>query len=185
MSSNKYGSFFVAVLILLLAYSCGTSRKVNYLNKNAVSASLSLDNSAEEFPDLGFGVTKRDTVAVEDFDGRRVMLMNTIRDEETGEMVASDVIQAAVITVRFRNVAERQGKVNLSFNVTVPKSMQDSKWQLRFYPDMFILGDSIRLEPVIITGTGYRKAQLKGYQQYERFLSRIVSAKLQPQAGTT
>ena len=103
------------------------------------------------------------------------MLMNTIRDEETGEMVASDVIQAAVITVRFRNVAERQGKVNLSFNVTVPKSMQDSKWQLRFYPDMFILGDSIRLEPVIITGTGYRKAQLKGYQQYERFLSRIIS----------
>ncbi len=175
MSSNKYGSFFLAVLILLLAYACGTSRKVNYLNKNAVSASLSLDNSAEEFPDLGFGVTKRDTVAVEDFDGRRVMLMNTIRDEETGEMVASDVIQAAVITVRFRNVAERQGKVNLSFNVTVPKSMQDSKWQLRFYPDMFILGDSIRLEPVIITGTGYRKAQLKGYQQYERFLSRIVS----------
>ena len=53
--------------------------------------------------------------------------------------------------------------------------MQDSKWQLRFYPDMYILDDVERLEPVNITGKAYRKAQLKGYQQYERFLSRIVS----------
>ena len=36
--------------------------------------------------------------------------------------------------------------------------MQDGKWQLRFYPDMFILGDSLRLDPVIITGRDYRKA---------------------------
>ena len=53
--------------------------------------------------------------------------------------------------------------------------MQDSKWQLRFYPDMYILDDSLRLEPVVITGSAYRKAQLKGYEQYERFLSKIVS----------
>ena len=53
--------------------------------------------------------------------------------------------------------------------------MQDSKWQLRFYPDMFIMQDSIRLAPVIITGNDYRRAQLKGYQQYERFLASIVT----------
>ena len=53
--------------------------------------------------------------------------------------------------------------------------MQDSRWQLRFFPDMYVLGDSIRLEPVVITGRDYRKAQLKGYQQYERFLASIVS----------
>ena len=53
--------------------------------------------------------------------------------------------------------------------------MQDSKWQLRFYPDMYMLGDVERLEPVIITGNAYRKAQLRGYQQYNRFLSRIIS----------
>ena len=53
--------------------------------------------------------------------------------------------------------------------------MQDSKWQLRFYPDMYMLGDVERLEPVMITGNAYRKAQLRGYQQYNRFLSRIIS----------
>ena len=175
MFSKKSKSLLIALLLVLLVYACGTGRKVTYLNRNAVSASLTLADDSDEYPDLGFGVTKRDTIAFEDFEGRRVMVMNAVRDEETGEMVATDVLQAAIVTARFRNVAEREGKVNLSFNVTVPKSMQDSKWQLRFYPDMFIMGDSIRLEPVIITGTGYRKAQLKGYQQYERFLASIVS----------
>ena len=175
MCFKKSRSLLIAILLVLLVYACGTGRKVTYLNRNAVSASLTLADDSDEYPDLGFGVTKRDTIAFEDFEGRRVMVMNAVRDEETGEMVATDVLQAAIVTARFRNVAEREGKVNLSFNVTVPKSMQASKWQLRFYPDMFIMGDSIRLEPVIITGSGYRKAQLKGYQQYERFLASIVS----------
>ena len=72
-------------------------------------------------------------------------------------------------------MAERHGKVDLEFQIIVPEAMQDSKWQLRFFPDMYVLGDSIRLEPVVITGRDYRKAQLKGYQQYERFLASIVS----------
>lgn len=100
--------------------------------------------------------------------------MKAIKDDLTGEMVASDVIDAATVTARFRNIAERLGKVDLAFQVIVPKSMIDSKWQLRFYPDMFILEDSVRLDPVIITGASYRKAQLKGYQQYDRFLSKII-----------
>ena len=53
--------------------------------------------------------------------------------------------------------------------------MQDSKWQLRMFPDMFILEDSVRLEPILITGKDYRRKQLRGYQQYQRFISRIVS----------
>ena len=90
-------------------------------------------------------------------------------------MVATETLDAAMVTARFRNIAERHGKVDLAFQIIVPAAMQDSKWQLRFYPDMYILDDVERLEPVNITGKAYRKAQLKGYQQYERFLSRIVS----------
>ena len=101
--------------------------------------------------------------------------MKAIRDEESGEMVATETLDAAKVTARFRNIAERHGKVDLAFQIIVPAAMQDSKWQLRFYPDMYILDDVERLEPVNITGKAYRKAQLKGYQQYERFLSRIVS----------
>ena len=89
--------------------------------------------------------------------------------------MATDVIDAAVVTARFRNVAERHGKVDLRFLVTVPQTMLNSRWQLRLTPAMNVLGEDILLEPVLITGKDYRKAQLRGYQQYERFINSIIT----------
>ena len=125
-------------------------------------------------PEIKNEKVSRDTLKIKDDDGSEILIMKAIKDEETGEMVAADVLDAAMVTARFRNIAERKGKVDLAFQVIVPASMRDSKWQLRFYPDMFVLEDSIRLEPVVITGAAYRKAQLKGYEHYERFLSKII-----------
>ncbi len=51
--------------------------------------------------------------------------MRAIKDEETGEMVAADVLEAASISAPFRNVAEWLGKVDLAFQVIV--LYQDSR----------------------------------------------------------
>ena len=158
----------------MLASGCATSRKVRTLQTSGPRASISLAQEQDFIPDIRRDMTaRRDTFTVMDGD-REILIMKAIKDED-GEMVAHDVIDAAVVTARFRNVAERHGKVDIEFLVTVPQSMQDSRWQLRFYPDMFVMEDSIRLDPVIITGNDYRRAQLKGYQQYERFLASIVT----------
>ena len=103
-----------------------------------------------------------------------MIIMKAIKDEN-GEMVATDVINAAVVEARFRNVAERHGKVDIEFQIRVPKEMQDEQWQLRFYPRMHILEDTLHLDQVVITGAKYRKAQLKGYQQYEKYLASIIT----------
>lgn len=169
--------FFTVVVVSAAAFllsCCGSSRKISHLEHNSVSAKLALSKESD-VPELEYRAARRDTLVVRDDDGRETLIMKAVRDDETGEMVASDVIDAAMVTARFRNVAERHGKVDLMFQVIVPEDMMDSEWQLRFDPDMFIMQDSVRLDPVIITGAGYRKAQLRGYQQYERFLSRIVS----------
>ena len=166
----------LACLVIALAgvSSCGTTaRKLRVLTTEQTEATLTLPKESE-IPDVEYRKGKRDTIQIVDPEGRSVYLMKAIRDEETGEMVSNEVLDAAVVTARFRNLAERRGKVDLRFQVTVPATMQDKAWQLRFYPDMFVLEDSIRLEPVIITGQDYRKAQLKGYQQYEKFLKKIV-----------
>ena len=161
--------------VALSGISCSTQRKLNTIQKGNIAAQLLLDKNSDKIPELEYRKLTRDTLKVQNDDGTEMLIMKAIKDEETGEMVASDVIDAAVVTARFRNIAERNGKVDLAFQVIVPASMQDSKWQLRFFPDMFVLGDSIRLDSVIITGHEYRKSQLKGYQHYEKFLSRIVS----------
>lgn len=160
---------------VLVAVACATTGKVRNLREKEAVASLRLPQRTSALPEYGGGLAvRRDTLKVRDDDGRELLIMKAIKDDN-GEMVASDVIDAAYVTATFRNVAERHGKVDLEFQVVVPESMQDSKWQLRLYPDMFILGDSLRLDGIVVTGRDYRRAQLKGYQQYERFLSTIIS----------
>ena len=175
---NRSSSITVAALSALVTIgvvvSCGTSRKAAEIRQRGLAPQLVLPGE-DPLPEMDFRRAKRDTFTVRDDSGREILIMKAVRDDETGEMVATDVLDAAVITARFRNVAERGGRVDLRFQIIVPGEMQDPAWQLRFTPDMYILGDSTRLESVIITGEGYRKAQLKGYEQYERFLSKIVS----------
>ena len=168
-----YYLLIIATLSLVIA-GCSAQRKIRTLQSGTVRPSLTLAREQDYIPDIRKDmVAQRDTFIVKDGD-REVLIMKAVKDED-GEMVAHDVIDAAVVTARFRNVAERNGRVDIEFQVIVPKSMQDSKWQLRFRPQMFILEDTLNLDPVIITGADYRKAQLKGYQQYEKFLSTIIT----------
>ena len=155
--------------------SCGGPSKARRLQREDVRAGLDLAAS-DGIPELEYRQLRRDTIVVrDDATGRDILIMKAVRDDRTGEMVANDVLQAAVVTARFRNIAERGGKVDLRFQITVPARMRDSRWQLRFYPDMYIQGDSVRLDPVYVTGRDYRRGQLRGYEQYNRWLSRIIS----------
>lgn len=103
------------------------------------------------------------------------IIMNAIKDTETGEMVATDVINASKVTARFRNVAERAGYVSISFDVSVPTAMSDSEWQLKILPFMAIQEDTVSLEALYITGEKYREEQLRGYQRYRAFLASIIT----------
>ena len=103
------------------------------------------------------------------------LIMNAVRDTETGEMVATDVIRASKVVARFRNVAERAGYVTIQFDITVPSAMSSSEWQLKIYPLMKMRHDTVSLEPVFITGERYREKQLRGYERYQAFLASIIS----------
>lgn len=164
----------LAAVIVIFVASCGTSRKLNRIRKAEMLAGLTLPDEESMKPVSDIEDTPHDTLRVVDLDGHQTLIMNAIKDVD-GEMVATDRITASYVTARFRNVAERHGKVDLEFQVRVPGRMLDSKWQLRLNPDMFYLDDSLRLDPVVITGSAYRKAQLRGYQQYRKFLESIIT----------
>lgn len=167
----------LAVLVCLLCPSCSHSSKLAQIRSDALTATLALPARSDTYvPELSGGdVVKRDTLAVTGLDGGQVLIMRAVRDDESGEMVATEQLTAAKVTAKFRNVAERHGKVDLAFQVIVPRRMQDSRWQTRLHPYMVVLGDSLKLDDIVLTGDAYRKAQLRGYEQYARFLSRIIS----------
>ena len=103
------------------------------------------------------------------------IIMNAIRDSESGEMVATDIIKASKVTARFRNVSERAGYVSIGFDVSVPSSLTRSAWKMELLPNIVIQSDTIPLESICVTGTAYRQAQLRGYQRYNRFLASIIT----------
>ncbi|MBR2228161.1 MAG: tetratricopeptide repeat protein [Bacteroidales bacterium] len=171
----KWRWISVAILLTLVCFAgCGPQRKLERLRRQSLGAQMVIADE-KELPEIEMGAEpRRDTMVVEDLDGNQVLIMRAVKDEN-GEMVATDVLQAARVTARFRNVAERSGRVDLSFRIIVPEAMQDRDWQLRFYPDLFIREDSLRLDPILITGESYRKAQLKGYEHYQKFLDSIAA----------
>ena len=103
------------------------------------------------------------------------VIMKAIRDSETGEMTATDVIRASKVVARFRNIAERSGRISFEFDITVPETLISSGFQLRFYPVVETGGESRRLDPVFITGSAYRRKQLRGYEKYREFLESIIT----------
>lgn len=167
-------SILLAVAVLSVL-SCSMQKRISGIGRDSDGIVLKLSEN-DFLPDIVGSSPQmhKDTLTVKDEDGKEIIIMKAVRDEN-GEMVANDVIDAAIVTARFRNIAERHGKVDLRFLVTVPASMLDSRWQLRLTPEMRLFDDEVSLDPVIITGRDYRKAQLRGYQQYERFLNSIVT----------
>lgn len=151
---------------------CATQQKLKAIKQRDIRATITLPEQKDYLPPVQGLKAKADTFTVMDGD-RKLLIMNAVQDED-GNMVAHQQLDGAVVVARFRNIAERNGQVDLQFQVIVPQSMQDGAWQLRFFPDMYVMEDSVRLESVVITGKDYRRAQLRGYQQYERFLSRII-----------
>lgn len=169
---------FAAALVLLAmaASSCSVRRQVRALNAGQLdTVSFNMPKKSVSPNTIAIQDVAQDTIVVTDLQGNQQFLMKAIEDEETGEMVATEVLQAATVTARFQNIAERRGQVDLEFLVNIPENMLNDNWQLRMYPTMIIQEDTTELESIFITGRSTRERQLRGYERYDRFMKRIVT----------
>lgn len=158
------------LVMLTMVLSCTSYRKVQKIRSGEIEVGLAV---ADDKPQEKEAEPVIDSIRGTLSDGP--IIMNAIRDDVTGEMVATDVINASRVVARFRNVAERHGYVSVEFDVIVPEDMYDSRWQLRIHPSMIAGNDTSHLESIYLTGLKYREAQLRGYERYRRFLSTIIS----------
>lgn len=168
----------LSLTLLWLAGACGLEKKLGRVRSGDAAASLRALDADVQAAVPALRIPPRDTLKVTGPDGRQLMIMRAVRDED-GEMVATEELAPAVVVASFKHVPERHGKVDLRFLVSVPRAMLDSRWQLRLVPQLHLMGESGELDPVIITGERYHKSQLRGYQLYQRFLSGIVTDGMQ------
>ena len=161
---------YILAISLLLA-SCTQYRVIHKVRSGEISMGIGVPHETPVNDTERESVT--DSISCDVSDGP--VIMNAIRDDETGEMVATDIIDASRVTARFRNVPERGGYVTVGFDVHVPSALARSAWKLEMLPELVLQDDTLALEPLYITGKAYRETQLRGYERYRRFLESIIS----------
>ena len=162
---------FTAAFLPVLTASCSSLKRYSDLSESPERVTLSLPQERPLEEDEGKDAPAADSSGI----SGGPVIMNAIRDSGTGEMTATDVITASKVVARFRNVAERLGRISLTFDIIVPEALISSDYQLRFSPVLEVKDESIALEPVFITGSGYRRRQLRGYERYRNFIESIVT----------
>lgn len=169
----------VTVLLILL-HSCSAVRQTRQLADLEIgisSVNMNFTKEMDFVPELQLDdlpELQKDSFVVHDFEGHDVVIMRAALDDD-GEMVAMDVLDAAVVTSTSRHLAERNGKIDIAFEIKVPESIRNDLWQLRFFPIMRIEGKEESLEPVFITGWNYNIKRLRGFEQYERWINKVVT----------
>ena len=163
----------VYVFAALMLLSCASGRKLSLVQERGTTVEVavgSLDDVYQEPVDIQPSV---EVVEIEDLHGGKI-IMNAVKDEETGEMVAQEQLDEIVVQARFCHVAERNGVVDLVFELAVPVELQQKRWQVRLYPKYIFLGDTLKADEILITGETFRKVQHWEYMVYNNYLSRVV-----------
>lgn len=167
--------FLIVSLIVLAAVSCAGGRKLAVVEKNNITADVAAGSLDDVAQDAAVEVKDEhpQVVEVTDLQGNSI-IMNAVRDEESGEMVASGQLQEIVVQATFKHVAERNGYVDLVFELSVPVELQKSMWQVRFTPEYRFLGDTLKTDKVFVTGERFRRVQEWEYFMYNGYVDGIV-----------
>ena len=89
------------------------------------------------------------------------LVLNAEVTESGGEITAFGKLSPLTVTALHRNIAERDGKVRLCFDLQVSPQLLSSDRQLRILPILVKDKDTALLDRIFITGETYRSQQLK------------------------
>ena len=164
--------------VLAILYGCSAGKKMRKLSADQISARVVLPVDeimpVLEASDTAMCVERKIVpVGYEGVLGDRI-IVNAVQDEQTGEMIMNETLNSIIVEAKFRNIAERNGYVDIAFDIIVPPQMQHPQWQVEFQPKLHIGEEIMKLDKLMITGEKYRAAQMRGYDFYNKFLSSII-----------
>lgn len=175
--NTKYVIPFVVALCGAVVSACGSmTRRLEKSDPetNRLGLSFAHEDQTQNYIDSAYTVVMPDNLdSIPDSNGEYHKIAKaTVVD---GESLPTMDLQGIVVEQRLKNIAERNGVVNLDFIITVPKSLINDKWQLRVYPRAFKdNSDQIDLQPLILSGADFIRMQQQGYDEYKAFVASIV-----------
>ena len=156
---------FLFVLILFSALSCRSNMETARVRIRQANMTNMQVSTGQEMP--------KEIVYTND-KGEEVKFKSVDFDTLYNEVVSSFELAGVTVVAKAKNVAERNGKVNLDFIITVPERLINDKWQLQLQPVAYKPTEKILLDKILLSGADFAKMQKKGYLQYQAFLNSII-----------
>ena len=160
----------VALLVLVLT-ACNTAQRLGKAERKEQSSIR-----------LPFRSEKNDTAVVkvpqfitfEDEQGKKNMIMTAQLDSVTGKYeLQGGELGEVTVTAAAKSVAERNGKINIEFVVTVPGSLMMRDWRMVIKPRLDNNGGIIELDSLEITGIENYNFNLRRQRQLNRELNTV------------
>lgn len=148
-----------------LLLSCSTAPRLTRVR-------ISQPQMRETAADTNYQLPKQ--VTWTDEKGVQHIVTEAAKDSVTGEYITQMELTEITVVARSKQVAERNGRINLDFVVTVPGELISNKWQLQLTPVAYKRTDTIRLERIFLSGADFAKMQKKGYMRYQAFMNSII-----------
>lgn len=148
-----------------LLLSCSTAPRLARVR-------ISQPQMRETAADTNYQLPKQ--VTWTDEKGVQHIVTEAAKDSVTGEYITQMELTEIIVVARSKQVAERNGRINLDFVVTVPGELISNKWQLQLTPVAYKRTDTIRLERIFLSGADFAKMQKKGYMRYQAFMNSII-----------
>jgi hypothetical protein len=126
----------------------------------------------EAVADTGFRLPRQITWT--DDKGKEHIVTEATKDSVTGEYITQMELSEITIVAKSKQVAERNGKINLDFIVTVPGELISNKWQVQLTPVAYKSADTLYLDRIFLSGADFAKMQKKGYMRYQAFMNSII-----------
>jgi outer membrane protein OmpA-like peptidoglycan-associated protein len=123
----------------------------------------------EAVADTGFRLPRQITWT--DDKGKEHIVTEATKDSVTGEYITQMELSEITIVAKSKQVAERNGKINLDFIVTVPGELISNKWQVQL---TYKSADTLYLDRIFLSGADFAKMQKKGYMRYQAFMNSII-----------
>lgn len=94
--------------------------------------------------------------------------------EDDGEAVALLRSREVSVIAKTRMLAERDGKIQIDFLITMPRELQGNVQSFTITPIMHRKGRNVELEPLQVRGGLFSKLQERNYWRYSKFQSKLV-----------
>lgn len=153
----------ILIILAALFVSCTMTRKLNRKQPTAAIEqaipTAPTDSSSEKGGVIIDTTTKEDTP---------VYAMG--RYSKDGELEISINIKEVTVRGRSRNISERDGKVQLKFDLTIPQNIQDEYFSVLLTPVMSYNGKVEKLAPLIVKGESYNFLHNRQNYFFEKYV---------------